>query len=318
MKIKKYIQFIKESTTHEYGCVMVEISVSNWNAITSIIDTDDIYEKDDDSTYGIQKNPHLTLFYGLHDTVTPEMVNSVFDKFDGDINIEVDGIDIFQNEEFDVVKFNVKADDDLQYLHDELSQFPNSNSFPDYKPHITLAYTKKGTGKKYIKPDYKYQVKNIDKITYSMPNGKIFKFDYKLNESIKIDGLEYDSEWKLPTSPLRTEIVSNLNDILLEITDLEYSVQINGFIAGGAGGSLRSPHIWICNKRGGKRCPIIWEQINDVVETILDYLKSEGFWTHKEIINEGRPLEQLYIHFDKSKITENLNESGRWISPYKI
>ena len=172
MRIKKYIQFIKESTGHEYGCVMVEIPVTNWNVITSIIDTDDIYVKDDDSTYGIQKNPHLTLLYGLHDTVTPEMVKSVFNKFTGDINIEVDGIDIFENEEFDVVKFNVKPDDTLQYLHDELSKFPNSNSFPDYKPHITLCYTKKGTGKKYIKPDYKYQVKNVNKITYSMPNGK--------------------------------------------------------------------------------------------------------------------------------------------------
>ena len=211
MKIKKYIQYIKETSGYEYGCVMIEIPVSNWDEITSIIDTDDIYEKDDDSTYGIQKNPHLTLLYGLHDTVTPEMVKSVFNKFTGDINIEVDGIDIFENEEFDVVKFNVKPDDTLQYLHDELSKFPNSNSFPDYKPHITIGYVKKGTGKKYIKPDYKYQVKNVNKITYSMPNGEIFKFDYKLNESIK-----------------------------------------------------------------------------------------------------------HYIHFDKSKITQNLNESGRWISPYKI
>ena len=175
MRIKRYIQFINESSDYQYGCVMIEIPVNNWSEITSIINTNDIYEKVDDNTYGIQKNPHLTLLYGLHDTVTPEMVKSVLDQFKGDINIEVDGIDIFENDEFDVVKFNVKADGALQHLHDELSKLPNSNQYPQYKPHITICYTKKGTGKKYIREDYKYKIKDIDKITYSMPNGEVIK-----------------------------------------------------------------------------------------------------------------------------------------------
>ena len=179
MKIKNYIQFIKESSGYQYGCVMVEIPVSNWNEITSSIDEEDIYEEEGDSTYGIQQNPHLTLLYGLHDTVTPDMIKSVFDNFTDNINIVVDGIDIFENEKFDVVKFNVKPDGALQYLHNELSKFPNSDQYPDYKPHITICYVKKGTGKKYIKPDYKYEVKNVDKITYSIPSGEKIKFNYK-------------------------------------------------------------------------------------------------------------------------------------------
>ena len=93
------------------------------------------------------------------------------------INIKVDGVDIFENEKYDVVKFNVSPDGALQYLHDELSKLPNSNEFPDYKPHITLAYIKKGLGKKYIKPDYKYEVKNANHITYSLSNGEKIYFD---------------------------------------------------------------------------------------------------------------------------------------------
>ena len=179
MKIKRYTQFIKESSGYQYGCVMIEIPVSNWKEITSSIDEEDIYEEEGDSTYGIQQNPHVTLLYGLQDTVTPEMIKSVFDNFTDNINIVVDGIDIFENEKFDVVKFNVKPDGALQYLHNELSKFPNSDQYPDYKPHITIAYVKKGTGKKYIKPDYKYEVKNVDKITYSIPSGEKIKFNYK-------------------------------------------------------------------------------------------------------------------------------------------
>jgi 2'-5' RNA ligase len=184
MKIKKYIQFIKESSGYEYGCVMVEVPVKNWKEITSYIDPEDIYTGGDD-THGIQENPHVTILYGTHKEVTPEMIKSVFDNFTDNINIVVDGIDIFENEDYDVVKFNVKPDGALKYLHDELSKFPNSNSFPDYKPHITICYVKKGTGKKYVKPEYKYEVKNVNKITYSMPNGKKVYFDYNINESIE-------------------------------------------------------------------------------------------------------------------------------------
>lgn len=217
MKIKNYIQFIKESINgHKYGCVMVEVPVSNWDEITSSIDPNDIFQEENGDPKGIQNNPHLTLLYGLHDDVTPEQVQSVFDNFDGDINIEVNGIDIFENEKFDVVKFNVNPQGSLQYLFDELSKFPNSNQFPDYKPHITIAYVKKGMGKKYVKPDYKYEVKNVNHITYSMANGEKVYFDYKkVNESINENKMWYKTipqilEWlesksKLPFIWLDTE-----------------------------------------------------------------------------------------------------------------
>jgi 2'-5' RNA ligase len=216
MIIKRYIQFIKESSEYQYGCVMIEVPVSNWDEITSSIDSKDIYTESGDSTYGIQSNPHLTLLYGLHDNVTLEQVKSVFDNFDGDINIEVNGIDIFENEKFDVVKFNVNPQGSLQYLFDELSKLPNSNQFSDYKPHITIGYVNKGTGKKYVKPDYKYQVKNVDNLTYSMASGEKFHFDYKkVNESINENKMWYKTipeilEWlesksKLPFIWLDTE-----------------------------------------------------------------------------------------------------------------
>lgn len=191
MIIKSYIQFIKESSGYEYGCVMVEVPVSNWDEITNYIDPKDVYTGGDD-THGIQENPHVTILYGLHKEVTPEMVKSVFENYSDSINIEVDGIDIFENKDYDVVKFNVRPDGALQELHDKLSEFPNSNTFSDYKPHITIAYVNKGAGKKYIKPDYKYSVKNVDKITYSMPSGE--KIHFKYNQGI-IESLNENKMW---------------------------------------------------------------------------------------------------------------------------
>ena len=191
MIIKNYIQFIKESSGYEYGCVMVEVPVSNWDEITSYINPEDVYTGGDDA-HGIQENPHVTILYGLHEGVTEDDVKSVFEGFTGSINIEVNGIDIFENKDYDVVKFNVNPDGALQELHDKLSEFPNSNSFPDYKPHITIAYVNKGTGKKYIKPDYKYEVKNVDNITYSMPSGE--KVNFKYNQGI-VESLNENKMW---------------------------------------------------------------------------------------------------------------------------
>jgi 2'-5' RNA ligase len=176
MKVKKYIQFVKESTGYKLGCVMVEVPVSNWNEITSIIDKNDLYEVEEEN-YGIQDNPHLTLLYGLKPNITKEQVEQVLEKsVDGEkIEIEIENIGLFENDNFDVVKFNVKKTEQLQKLFDSLSELPNENTFPDYNPHMTIAYVKKGLGKKYTKP-YSHKVSSND-ICYSMANGEKIYFE---------------------------------------------------------------------------------------------------------------------------------------------
>ena len=198
MKIKKYIQFLKESSDYSLGCVMIEVDVKNWKEICSYIQPEDVYYDPQDPTYGIQENPHVTLFYGFHKEVTTEQVSDIIDDVmyewrnqgledfdyndvsdriaiehasDKPIEIEIDGIDIFENEKFDVVKFNVVKTDILQKLFDALSKLPNSNEYPDYKPHMTIAYVKSGTGKKYVKPVYKHKFES-NTLCYSKPNGE--------------------------------------------------------------------------------------------------------------------------------------------------
>ncbi len=171
MKVKKYIQFIRESTGYKLGCVMVEVPVSNWNEITSIINKDDLYEVEGEN-YGISKNPHLTLLYGIKPNITKEQIEEVLTKtIDGSkIIIEIENIDTFENDNFDVVKFNIKKTEQLQRIFDALSELPNENTYPDYKPHMTIAYVKKGLGEKY-KKKYSHKVSS-NEICYSMANGE--------------------------------------------------------------------------------------------------------------------------------------------------
>jgi 2'-5' RNA ligase len=172
MLIKNYGQFINESSEYQWGCVMVDVPVSNWKEVTSSIKPEHVYDK---GNHGIQDDPHCTILYGFHDEVTPEQIQEVINTCKGNINIEIDGIDLFENDDYDVVKFHILPDPGLQEMFDKLSSLKNSNRFPEYKPHITIAYVKKGTGDNYINPNYKYKVKNVDNIIYSTTDGKKYK-----------------------------------------------------------------------------------------------------------------------------------------------
>ncbi len=72
----KYLKSYKlfEEKTYEFGCVMVDVPVKNWNEITQFIDSDDVYTVSGNDTYGIQDRPHLTLLYGTHKEVESKQV----------------------------------------------------------------------------------------------------------------------------------------------------------------------------------------------------------------------------------------------------
>ena len=112
---------------------------------------------------------------------------------------------------------------------------------------------------------------------------------YKIFES---DKPEYDADWKRPGNPVREELEKYLREILLELTDLGYRPQLSGFIKGS------SPYVWICNQRRLSHDEF-WNDINDTVESIKDYLTDNGFKVNQEILNEGSSHEQIYIYFNE-------------------
>ena len=112
-----------------------------------------------------------------------------------------------------------------------------------------------------------------------------------ISESIKP---EYDAEWKKPGNPVREELEKYLREILLELNDLGYRPQLSGFVKAFDTG----PYVWICNQR---RLPHdeFWNDINDTVESIKNYLTDNGFSINQKIINEGSSHEQVYIYFNE-------------------
>lgn len=157
LKFVSINEWLNEQKTEEpvYGCVMMEpTKIKDWD-VNHIggIEEDDIFEDPNDDSYGLEEEPHITVLYGIHeDEVDPSVIVDMMEQRMEPLVVSISEIDIFENDDYDVVKYNVPITDDLQkYRNLFMDSFENTQTFPDYNPHITIAYVKPGKGKKYKK-----------------------------------------------------------------------------------------------------------------------------------------------------------------------
>jgi hypothetical protein len=177
--IKLFEDFIVEKSgdTYSHGCVMLYFDFPKMSEIHDGIDPSDLYEEENDRTYGLEDEPHVTLLYGLKKGVTVEQVKEILDQFTFN-QCTLHNASLFENE-YDVLKFDVKGDN----LHDAnkaLRELPYENDYPDYHPHCTIGYLKKGMGKKYCEKmkDQEYELAPTYAV-FSQPDGTKTKMKIK-------------------------------------------------------------------------------------------------------------------------------------------
>jgi 2'-5' RNA ligase len=134
-----------------YGCLMLQAKVKDWEDYhTAGIDEEDIHIKPHDKSFGLETEPHVSVVFGLHeDQVDEETMQSVMKQNLRPFTSRVDEVDVFEGDEYDVVKYNIPMSDELQKYRDLFMKFPNTQTHKDYLPHMTIAYVKPGMGKKY-------------------------------------------------------------------------------------------------------------------------------------------------------------------------
>ena len=91
--------------------------------------------------------------------------------------IKLENISIFENKDFDVVKVDVISDG-LNSLNKKMTKYPHTTDYPHYHPHMTIAYVKKGMGKKYAEDLKDFSI-TPDKFVYSKIDGTKLSIPFK-------------------------------------------------------------------------------------------------------------------------------------------
>ena len=174
MVITNYDLFLNESKkqkkSHDYGCIMMMFDIPNWDEYLNKIDKDDIFTEN--GGYGLEKDPHVTILYGIYDSVDVNDIKPIVSGVDLSKYVTFNNISIFSNPlaKCDVVKFET----DSELLHnlnaDCRYHLPYMETHPVYNPHMTIAYVKYGRGVKYMEMLKDPLVLKPSKIVYSVPN----------------------------------------------------------------------------------------------------------------------------------------------------
>lgn len=165
---------IVENFKYEYGCVMGILNSDDRESILKInkhLIPDEILYNEDGEEYGRETESHVTIKFGLTKEYSKSDMGKVFSNIKP-FSITFTKIDIFENDKFDVVKFNVVSET-LHKLNFLFSKLPNEDKYPIYHPHSTLAYVKRGEGSRFVRNIKPISVE-INKIKYSTPTNKYF------------------------------------------------------------------------------------------------------------------------------------------------
>ncbi len=153
---------------YDYGCVMARIDeeaarlVLDFNYKT--ISEDLLYCEG--QSFGREQHPHVTIKYGLVNSYTEEQMKQMLRQVTP-FDIQVKKLSIFEGDDrYDVVKFDVDSPV-LHKLHEQFSYLPNHDEYPEYHPHMTLAYVKRGHGSRFVKEASKFARIPVKMIVYS-------------------------------------------------------------------------------------------------------------------------------------------------------
>lgn len=135
------------------------------------ISDEDLFKDPEDPSFGREDEVHCTIMYGIHDkrSASSREILKKTEPFD----IKLGKITAFTApEKFDVLKIDVHSDD-LHDLHNVIRDTLDvTETYPEYKPHVTIAYLKKGKSSQYVgSQQFEGVSVKVDKVVFSSSAG---------------------------------------------------------------------------------------------------------------------------------------------------
>lgn len=134
------------------------------------IPDDIIYKDPEQPQYGREYESHVTVIYGIHDETPKEIKRLLYKQ--KPFHIEFGKISVFDCPKFDVVKIEVESIELRRInkiIHDHLEVTNGNNAF---RPHVTIAFLKKGTGEEFKgRDDFAGNRMLVDRLVFSSKTG---------------------------------------------------------------------------------------------------------------------------------------------------
>lgn len=146
---KQMMQVLMEGVEGFEETVMVRVpKLPEIMEFIKSIPEDYLYVEDEDDT-GREDDPHITVLYGVENGGLNQ-VKKLVGQIETPLSASLGTVSKFRNEKFDVLKVDVMSED-LHELNQLIKDNVNwKNEYTDYRPHMTIAYLKKGKGDEFV------------------------------------------------------------------------------------------------------------------------------------------------------------------------
>ena len=91
---------------------------------------------------GFEDEPHVTIFYGLHSLDPAKKIIDIFEDYPR-FELTLGNLSLFKEEKYDVIKVDIECNDlvSLRTLIMNSGEY-FSTTYPEYIPHMTVAFVK--------------------------------------------------------------------------------------------------------------------------------------------------------------------------------
>lgn len=181
MRFRKFFEMkdvkYEYSSVHVLAAPKLSSEIIAWS--TKQIPDEDIFVSQEDPNFGREDDIHVTILYGIHSEKSAKTKKLLLGE--RPVRIKLGKTGTFTNPpDFDVVWIDIISPD-LHRLNRKLEDHLDfTNKYSEYKPHMTLAYVKKGKGKKHGSLDHWEGTEFIcDHVIFSSKNGTKEKISLK-------------------------------------------------------------------------------------------------------------------------------------------
>lgn len=180
LKFKEF--FNKTETEQKFDCIMFDVYIREWENILSYIDDADLYN-DETNDFGKEHTCHVTLLYGIHSNLKNKKKTISFIEKLNKFIIHIKNVSYFTSENYYVLKLDVSSDYLNNIRNKIIDIVPNTQTFTEYNPHITLCYLKKDVDvDKYTKLINNIVLKSKKEYTISSAIYSDYNYDKKYIE----------------------------------------------------------------------------------------------------------------------------------------